>query len=99
MRLRSPPTIMGGSIRRDIRGKPLDPDRYDASRWIVEPFHLYDCCMENDGATALVLVTAEGAAEFRNKPAYLLGAAVGSGHRAGAAPHNPPRRSFNLQNT
>jgi acetyl-CoA acetyltransferase len=73
-----------------MHGKPLDAAKYDASRWIAEPFHLYDCCMENDGAAALVLVPAERAGEFRNKPVYLLGAAVGSGYRAGAIPHNDP---------
>jgi acetyl-CoA acetyltransferase len=72
-------------------GKPLDAETYDASRWIVEPLHLYDCCMENDGAAALVLVAAERAHEFRHKPVYLLGAATGSGYRAGAIPHNAPR--------
>jgi acetyl-CoA acetyltransferase len=76
--------------RAVMHGKPLDETKYDASRWIVEPFHLYDCCMENDGAAALVLVPAERASEFRNKPVYLLGAAVGSGYRAGAIPHNSP---------
>jgi acetyl-CoA acetyltransferase len=76
--------------RAAMHGKPLDPGKYDASRWIVEPFHLYDCCMENDGAAALVLVSEERAKEFRQKPAYLLGAAIGSGHRAGAIPHNSP---------
>jgi acetyl-CoA acetyltransferase len=76
--------------RAVMHGKPLDETKYDASRWIVEPFRLYDCCMENDGAAALVLVPAERASEFRNKPVYLLGAAVGSGYRAGAIPHNSP---------
>ncbi|MCK1709276.1 MULTISPECIES: acetyl-CoA acetyltransferase [unclassified Bradyrhizobium] len=76
--------------RAVMHGKPLDAAKYDASRWIAEPFHLYDCCMENDGAAALVLVPAERAGEFRNKPVYLLGAAVGSGFRAGAIPHNVP---------
>jgi acetyl-CoA acetyltransferase len=76
--------------RAVMHGKPLDPDKYDASRWIVEPFHLYDCCMENDGAAALVLVSEERAKDFRQKPAYLLGAAVGSGYRAGTIPHNSP---------
>lgn len=77
--------------RAIMYGRPLDSEKYDASRWITEPFHLYDSCMENDGAAAIVLVPAERACDFRSKPAYLLGAAVGSGHRAGAAPHNAPR--------
>ena len=72
-------------------GKPLDEAKYEASRWIVEPFHLYDCCMENDGAAALVLVAAERAKDFLHTPAYLLGAASGSGYRTGAIPHNSPR--------
>ena len=71
-------------------GKPLDATRYDASRWIAEPFHLYDCCMENDGAAALVMVAEERAADFQHKPVYLLAAASGSGYRAGAMPHNAP---------
>jgi len=72
-------------------GKPLDAAKYDSSRWITEPFHLYDCCMENDGAAALILVPEERAGDFRNKPAYLLGAAVGAGYRSGAIPYNSPR--------
>ena len=73
-----------------MHGKPLDEARYDESRWIVEPFHLFDCCMENDGAAAVILVSADRANDFPHKPAYLLGAATGSEHRAGAAPHNAP---------
>ncbi len=76
--------------RAVMHGKPLDAATYDASRWIAEPFHLYDCCMENDGAAAIVLVAAERAKDFARKPAYLLGAATGSGYRAGAIPHNAP---------
>ncbi len=76
--------------RAVMYGKPLDAQRYDASRWIAEPFHLYDCCMENDGAAAVLLVDAERAKDFPNHPVYLLGAAAGSGFRAGAHPHNAP---------
>jgi acetyl-CoA acetyltransferase len=77
--------------RAVMHGKPLDEAKYEASRWIVEPFHLYDCCMENDGAAALVLVSEEWARDFRRKPVYLLGAATGSGHRTAAMAHNSPR--------
>ena len=77
--------------RAVMHGKPLNAAKYDASRWIAEPFHLYDCCMENDGAAALVLVAEERAADFRQKPVYVLGAAMGSGYRAGAISHNSPR--------
>ena len=77
--------------RAVMYGKPLDPAKYDESRWIAEPFHLYDCCMENDGAAAIILVAAERAKEFPHKPVYVLGAAVGSGYRTGAIPHNSPR--------
>jgi acetyl-CoA acetyltransferase len=77
--------------RAVMYGKPLTEAKYDESRWIVEPFHLFDCCMENDGAAALILVAAERAKDFRRKPAYILGAAIGSEHRAAAVPHNSPK--------
>jgi acetyl-CoA acetyltransferase len=76
--------------RAVMYGKPLDAAKYDASRWIVEPFHLFDCCMENDGAAAVILVPAERAKDFPNKPVYILGAASGSDERVGAMPHNVP---------
>ena len=76
--------------RAVMYGKPLDAAAYDAARWIVEPYRLFDCCMENDGAAAIVLVAAERARDFPNQPAYILGAASGSGYRAGAAPMNEP---------
>ena len=76
--------------RAVMHGKPLDATKYEASRWIVEPFHLYDCCMENDGAAAVVLVSEERARDFGQKPVFVLGAGVGSGYRTGAIPHNSP---------
>lgn len=76
--------------RAIMHGKPLTPEAYDTSRWIVEPFHLFDCCLENDGAAALLLVSAERARDLRQPPAYLLGVGQGSERRAGAGSHNNP---------
>lgn len=46
-------------------GKPITLDDHQASRWIAEPaIRLFDCCQETDGAVALVITTAERAADF-----------------------------------
>ncbi len=76
--------------RAVMYGRPLNEAAYDASRWIVEPFHLYDCCLENDGAAAMVLVSAERARDFDHPPCYLLSAVAGSHYRAAAPVHNTP---------
>lgn len=75
---------------RAIRyGRPLEAETYDESRWIVEPVNrLYDCCQENDGAAALILVSAERARDLKQTPVYLIGAAQGSDHRCGAPAMN-----------
>ncbi|MHA4853863.1 thiolase C-terminal domain-containing protein [Rhodococcus sp. MSC1_016] len=59
-------------------GRPLDEEAYENSRLIAEPFHLFDCSRESDGAVALVLVSAERAKTLRPDPAYLLAGAQGA---------------------
>ncbi|MEQ1888289.1 MAG: acetyl-CoA acetyltransferase [Alphaproteobacteria bacterium] len=76
--------------RAVMHGRPLTPEAYDNARWIVEPYQLYDCCMENDGAAALVIVSADRAKDLKKKPAYILGATSGSEYRNAAPAHNAP---------
>jgi acetyl-CoA acetyltransferase len=55
----------------------LDDETYATSRWIAEPFRLFDCSRENDGAAALLLTTTDAAASLRARPVHVI-AAVGS---------------------
>ncbi|WP_371783264.1 lipid-transfer protein [Streptosporangium subroseum] len=59
--------------------RPITLEDHQASRWIVEPLHLLDCCQESDGAVALVVTSAERARDLRRSPALITGAAQGAG--------------------
>jgi acetyl-CoA acetyltransferase len=76
--------------RAVMYGKPLDAQRYDESRWISEPFHLFDCCLETDGAAALILVSAERARDLPNPLCHLLSAGSSIPYRSTAMGHNAP---------
>jgi acetyl-CoA acetyltransferase len=76
--------------RAVMYGRPLDEATYDDARWIVEPFRLYDCCLENDGAAAIIVTSPERAADLAQPAVYVMGAAQGAGRRAGASVHNQP---------
>jgi acetyl-CoA acetyltransferase len=67
--------------RAVMYGRPLTREMYNTARWIVEPFRLYDCCQENDGAAALILTTAERARDLPRRAAYVMAAAQGLGPR------------------
>jgi acetyl-CoA acetyltransferase len=59
-------------------GKPITLADHQASRWIVEPLRLLDCCQESDGAVALVVTSAARARHLRQKPALIRAAAQGA---------------------
>lgn len=60
-------------------GQPITLADHQASRWIVEPLRLLDCCQESDGAQALVIVSTERARDLAQPPAVIEAAAQGSG--------------------
>lgn len=73
-----------------MRHKTLSDEQYDESRWIAEPYRLYDCCQESDAAAAVIVTTAERARNLRSQPVYILAAGQSSEYRAGAAAENAP---------
>jgi len=62
---------------RALRRDPMTLEDYYNSRMISDPFRLFDYCNENDGAGALIVVSAERARDMKQKPAYIMGVAQG----------------------
>jgi acetyl-CoA acetyltransferase len=52
---------------------PITLADHQASRWIVEPFHLLDCCLVSNGGIAVIVTTAERAAAMAQPPVHVLG--------------------------
>ena len=60
--------------------KPLSLEQHQASPMIADPLRLFDCSLETDGATAIVLTSADRARDLAKTPVSILG--VGEGHGA-----------------
>ncbi len=46
---------------------------HQASRMVVEPFHLLDCCLISDGGVSIILTSAERAKDLKQKPVLISG--------------------------
>ena len=57
-----------------MRDRKLDWETYQNARMISEPLRLFDLCLENDGACAFVVTSAERARALRDDPVYVLSA-------------------------
>jgi acetyl-CoA acetyltransferase len=57
---------------------PMTIADHQASRMIVEPLHLLDCCLISDGAIVILVAGPERATDSRKPPVMLWG--MGQGH-------------------
>jgi acetyl-CoA acetyltransferase len=58
--------------------RPITLADHQNSRWISEPLRLLDCCMESDGAVAVIITSAAHARDLRQPPAIIRAAAQGA---------------------
>jgi acetyl-CoA acetyltransferase len=63
--------------RAVMHGRPLTLEDYLASPMLADPYRVLDCCLETDGAAAVVVTTAERARDLGKKPVFLMSAAAG----------------------
>ena len=62
-----------------FHGRPITLADHTASRWIVEPLRLLDCCQETDGGQAIVVTSLARARDLAQRPAVIAAAAQGAG--------------------
>jgi acetyl-CoA acetyltransferase len=65
-----------------MHGKPMTLDDYLASPMLADPYRFFDCCLETDGAAAVVVTSAERAQDLPGKPIAILSGACGQPYPA-----------------
>ena len=52
---------------------PMTLEDYHASRWVVEPLHLFDCCLVSNGGVAVIVEAIVDLADYVADPVPLKG--------------------------
>ena len=78
--------------------KPMSVADHQASRMVVDPLRLFDCCIVSDGAAVVLVTSAERARDFRQRPVLIAGM---QGMKAGRNEFifAPPGLGINQQST
>ncbi|MBW2713228.1 MAG: thiolase family protein [Deltaproteobacteria bacterium] len=65
-----------------MQGKEMTMESYLNSPMLTDPYKLFDCCIETDGAAACIVTTVERAKDLGKKPIYIMGTATGQPYPA-----------------
>jgi len=79
---RNPRAVMGG--------RPMTLADHQASPMIADPHRLFDCCLESDGACAVVVTTEERARDLAKTPVELVAGEQGAPRGYACSPLRPP---------
>lgn len=75
---RNPRAVMGQ--------RPMTLDDHQNSPMIADPHRLFDCCLESDGACAVVVTSAERARDLAKRPVEILASEQGAPKGYGFGP-------------
>lgn len=56
-----------------VMREPITIKDHQNSRWVVEPFHLLDCCLISDGGVCVIVTSAERAKDLKKPPVLIAG--------------------------
>lgn len=63
--------------RAYMQNREMTLENYLASPKMSDPFRMFDCCLETDGANAIIITTPERARDLDHKPVFISGVAEG----------------------
>lgn len=78
-----------GLNEQATKREPMSLEDYHNSPWVVEPFHVLDCCLVSNGGVAVIVTTAQRARDLSQPPVYIRGFAQAHNHDTGRSGHDP----------
>ena len=79
-----------------VMKKPITLEDHCNSRMISDPFRLLDCSLESDGGAAVIVSSAEAAADLRHHRVFIAGVAEGHPDSPGSITQRPDMTSLGL---